>query len=231
MTPRVRRLLGVVGVLFVVALFASTTESPRVWRANLEDEPAAPPPNGGLGLTPSDSLPPQEARNGNDPPETGNSAWVIMETFLLGALLVWIVWAAIALRSLWRRRRGYETEPEPTFVALPDVASAITEDADAQFEALATGSPRNAIVACWVRLEDAVAAVGIARNPAETSAELTTRVLQRYSGGRIEVTELSTLYREARFSTHELGEAERARAVDALRRLHAELGLATAEVS
>ena len=60
---------------------------------------------------------------------------------------------------------------------LDEVAAAITADAEAQQSALRRGTPRNAIVECWLRLEAAVVAAGVPRNPADTSTELTQRVL------------------------------------------------------
>jgi hypothetical protein len=48
-------------------------------------------------------------------------------------------------------------------------------------------------------------------------------VLSNYPVARDAIDELAALYREARFSRHELGEHQRDRAVAALRRLHADL--------
>jgi hypothetical protein len=96
-------------------------------------------------------------------------------------------------------------------------------DEAAQFDALADGEPRNAIVACWLRLEDDVAAAGWPRHAAETSAEYTTRVLAAVGLDGEAVTALAALYREARFSTHTLGEADRSRATAALRAVHGSL--------
>ena len=89
-------------------------------------------------------------------------------------------------------------------------------DVEAQLAALAHGSPRNAIVACWLRLEDDVAAAGLPRHVAETSAEFTTRVLASYSLDPSAVIELAALYREARFSLHTMEQADRDRALVAL---------------
>jgi hypothetical protein len=89
--------------------------------------------------------------------------------------------------------------------------------------ALAQGSPRNAIVECWLRLEEDVAAAGLPRHVSETSAEFTTRVLGWYAIDPAPIADLAALYREARFSRHELGQGERDRALVALRRVHAML--------
>jgi hypothetical protein len=58
---------------------------------------------------------------------------------------------------------------------------------------------------------------------AETSAEYTTRVLAAAGLDGEAITTLAALYREARFSTHALGETDRRRAAAALRTVHASL--------
>jgi hypothetical protein len=57
-------------------------------------------------------------------------------------------------------------------------------------------------------------AAGIGREPWETSAEFTLRVLDLVSADERAVAELSVLYREARFSDHDLDEAARTAAVN-----------------
>lgn len=223
MTSR-KRLVAVACALLVIVLWASTSAPARVWRAATDESPTTLPEFEMPVFTSEPSAEPEEYRDGAT--DDGGTAWAIMQTLLLGLLVVALAWAVWTLRVvIWKLVRRPETIEQRTFSVLPDIESAITDDAPAQMAALATGSPRNAIVACWVRLEDAVASIGIERHAAETAAELTSRVLKRHAGGRDAIAELARLYREARFSTHELGEAERVRAIDALQRLHADLGL------
>ncbi len=106
---------------------------------------------------------------------------------------------------------------------LPDVQAALAEAADEQRQELLTGTPRNAIVACWVRLEDVVERAGLPRDRAETSTEFTARVLSTYVVDRSAIDTLAALYREARFSSHELSEPHRQRAIAALDELHTQL--------
>lgn len=82
------------------------------------------------------------------------------------------------------------------------------------------GDPRNAVVACWVALEDGVARAGLERSPAETSLDLATRVLARWQVDPEATATLAGLYREARFSRHPVTEQERDRAVSALQRIN-----------
>jgi hypothetical protein len=109
-------------------------------------------------------------------------------------------------------------------MVMPDVALAVSADADEQRAALLRGAPRNAIVECWLRLEAAVIASGVVRNPSDTSSELTSRVIATCAVDQSSIARLAALYREARFSTHPMGEGERAAAMDALDALHADLG-------
>jgi hypothetical protein len=81
---------------------------------------------------------------------------------------------------------------------------------------LGEGSPRNAIVACWHQFEQHAAGAGIDRAPWETSSEFTLRVLDELSADPAAVTRLADLYRDARYSEHEITEESRDRASSAL---------------
>ena len=68
---------------------------------------------------------------------------------------------ALAVATLWRERPSFgwrrrQRQEEP-FDILADVASAIAADAAEQRAALRSGVPRDAIVACWLRLESSSA--------------------------------------------------------------------------
>lgn len=145
------------------------------------------------------------------------------------AVVVLVVCAAalIAIRGWWpsdwslgadRVRRGRR------FVPLPEVAdSNLTIDLLDARAALSTGRPSNAIIACWVRLEAAVASAGWPPSGAETSAEYTERIVAKASIDPNAISELAALYREARFSDHMLNDADRAHAIDALLRVETSL--------
>lgn len=67
---------------------------------------------------------------------------------------------------------------------------------------LRPGAPgHDAIVLAWVELETAAAGSGVARRPAETPSEFTTRLLTRQQADRAATGRLLRLYHEARFST------------------------------
>jgi hypothetical protein len=148
---------------------------------------------------------------------------------LLGYLLLLIFrglrWLVDDLMS--RRRR----EPRPQeidFDVLEDPQPLVEEmrrDAGDQFELLLGGTPRNAIVASWDRFEEQAERVGAARKPWETSSEFTLRLLDALSADPSAVSRLAGLYREARFSRHEITEDNRQAAVEALHLIHASIGI------
>jgi hypothetical protein len=132
----------------------------------------------------------------------------------------------LVLRALWRNRwRRPEKPVAVTFEPLPpeEMADLIEQDAGARMAAVEEGGPRDGIVACWLRLEESVAACGLPPRPAETSTELVTRVLRSLDVDPRAVATLARLYREARFSDHVLGENGRDQARAALRTLSEDL--------
>jgi len=90
----------------------------------------------------------------------------------------------------------------------------------AQLAAVQEGTPRNGVVAAWSRLEEIAAETGLVRQRWETSAEFTARMLAGLPVDAAAARELGTLYRRARFSSHELTEVDRDRARAALSVLH-----------
>jgi hypothetical protein len=160
----------------------------------------------------------------NEP--TTNNTW-LSRAFAVVGLMVLLALAYVVVSTwlrVWRERDRAAAASAASLTALdPTTGGDVELDEAAQFDALADGEPRNAIVACWLRLEDDVAAAGWPRHAAETSAEYTTRVLAAVGLDGEAVTALAALYREARFSTHTLGEADRSRATAALRAVHGSL--------
>jgi hypothetical protein len=142
---------------------------------------------------------------------------------LAGMLLVAFLLVRRA-HTAWALRRVHEEPATGEFEALDDrhrVAAAMAEDGAEQARLLEEGEPRNAIVECWHRFEVQAERAGLGRRPAETASELALRMLDVADVDRAAVTRLLELYREARFSGHELGEDDRAAALDALARIRA----------
>jgi ABC-type transporter Mla MlaB component len=179
------------------------------------------------GTTPTDTASP-----GDEPlPEPGEPPFlltlvaVVLQVAALGVLLVGLF---LAVRWLWGlriRRRVHTPEVEFDVVEAPQrVAAAVANGATEQRLLLLGGTPRNGIVACWNRFEVQAAAAGVPRRPWETSSEYTLRILDLARADTHAVAALAELFREARFSEHELGERARRRAVALLDEIHASLG-------
>lgn len=132
----------------------------------------------------------------------------------------------MGLKRAWEHRPQLAWRPSRRrndFVQLEEVAASITAEAEAQRAVLERGEARNAIVACWSRLEQLVAGVGFEPDAADTATEFTARVLAGYPVDPAAIDDLASLYREARFSTHTMGEPERTAALRALDAIHAGL--------
>ena len=157
-------------------------------------------------------------------------AWLaaLLKTLLYvaGALLVLFL-----LRVLYRMIRNVklpvaETKDADDWERVK--VDKLTDAVDAGLAAMETGTATDAVIACWVALEDAAASAGVARQPAETPSEFTVRVLAVGGISAPELTRLAGLYREARYSSHGSSEEARAEARAALIRLRDELAAAKA---
>ncbi len=210
----------------VVLLVAAGSDPVQVWHD--------PPPRQESGTGDRGALP-------NDGPSVGQgklplpTASEVGDGWMMRVLA--IIVGVVLLRGLWivvrfwlavlTRHRNRRVEPAGSFAAMPaavdDEIDEIVLDTERHIGALDEGTARNAIVACWSRLEHDIAAAGLMPMPSETSAELTERVLSRVAVDGGAVVELADLYREARFSKHEMGDDERDRARAALQRIHASL--------
>ncbi|HEY6533646.1 MAG TPA: DUF4129 domain-containing protein [Acidimicrobiales bacterium] len=181
--------------------------------------------------TPTDPEPPPPLV---DEPTAEPELPFIVSALALGIIVVVVAagasFAVRAVPGLWRERlwvgwRRPESVDEPDEPDGPGSAAvAVVADAELQRELLQQGEPRAAIVACWLRLESAVASAGVVHHRSDTSTELTERVLAEASVDRHAIRALAALYREARFSTHPMGEPDRAAALAALDAVHVGLG-------
>ena len=154
-----------------------------------------------------------------------------LEIALLVAVLVLVGLGVRALaRAVRRRARGGEGRQAVDFVELGEperVAEQMAADAAEQDALLREGEPRNAIVAAWHRFEVQGERAGVARRPAETSSEYAVRILDLVEADSGAVHRLAVLYREARFSEHDITEDHRATALEALAAIRRGAGMRT----
>ncbi|GAB3585563.1 DUF4129 domain-containing protein [Calidifontibacter terrae] len=129
-------------------------------------------------------------------------------------VIVAICWLAIAIvRALRNRRRRLHTPAIPLAAPLAEI---VADSVDHALADLSLGSPDNAIIRCWVGLQQAAREAGVEPRESETSAELTLRLLDDLTVDQAAVRRLAALYREARFSSHALTEDDRDAAREAL---------------
>ena len=138
----------------------------------------------------------------------------------LGAL------AAAAL-ALWLARRGRRTGAAPrlegqTPASLEEVLAGTLDDLRAEPD------PRRAVIAAYARLEQALSAAGHPRRRSDAPAEYLSRVLREAAVSPLPVARLTSLFARAKFSPHEVGEAMRVEAIDALQDVREELRAAEA---
>ena len=151
-----------------------------------------------------------------------------IQLFALVGMLYVAVWLVGRALRAWRLRRRFDAPTDVDFETvapghLDRVRRAIATDADEQLQLLLDGEPRNAIVACWHRFEMQAVESGLPRRSWETSSEFALRMLERAEVGSAPVGRLLDLYREARFSEHDLGESDRGDAAAALREIQAQV--------
>ena len=234
-TSAVVAVLGAAGLLLVLVTWSASIGPDRVVSGGHVDRIGPDEPSLATTTADADDDPVEEARKKDrgEPP-----GWVGAVAFLLELLTVSVV-AFLVLRLLrrlhqaWRGRSRRRRAPpaEVDFEVLgtaAHVAEVIEEDAvEQRAELAAEGEPRNAIVACWHRFEQQAVRGGVVRRPWQTTAEFVLGVLDLVSADRGAVTRLADLYREARFSEHELSEADRLAALEALDTIHRTIGVRT----
>lgn len=123
-------------------------------------------------------------------------------------------------RSTGRRRgAAYDDDPvtddaeEVLRRKVADELTALSADLDT------APDPREAVIACYVRMERALADAGSPRHPDETPFELLDRVLTEQRVPEPDVRRLTDLFTEARYSDHPVSDEMRAaarRSVDAV---------------
>jgi hypothetical protein len=122
--------------------------------------------------------------------------------------------AAVALVVRWQRRRRAAAPAAARPQAAPSPLAAAVASGSSALAAIA--GPREAIIGCYAAMEESLAGAGSPRLAADTPEELLDRaagvgVIRTPAAAR-----LTALFREARFSPHRLGDAQRGAAESAL---------------
>ncbi|MBO4208705.1 DUF4129 domain-containing protein [Micromonospora echinofusca] len=221
--------LAAVAGLLTVAGFAATRSGLRFSRV---EQPSDEIP--ALAEYPTDvpSAPPMERVAPAEP--TQLPGWLTTLTAVLcglvaAVLIGLLVWSLLKGLSGSIRRRRAKTPVRPATAgrSAAQTAAEVVAALDAGLVDLSDTDtdPRRAVIACWVRLEEAAAAAGVPRSVGDTPTDLVTRLLGSASA-RISADVLATfahVYRQARYATHTVDEQMRDEARSALARLRAEL--------
>ncbi|WP_435870950.1 DUF4129 domain-containing protein [Micromonospora musae] len=175
-----------------------------------------------------------------EPRDTGQAnareipQWIVTVAIVLGGLAVaaalgYLFW--ILLRGALRRRtralprqRHRHTAQGAARDVVAAVDAGLVELDDQAID------PRVAVIACWVRLEEAAGAAGVPRLAGDTSTDLVLRLLRGDPSAGVPaiastdvLAEFAHVYREARYATRPVDERTRDQARAALRRLRGEL--------
>lgn len=130
------------------------------------------------------------------------------------------------------RRRIQASRGNPLVVQRPGTPRRRSERAEEVVAAIDAGitelsdndaDPRRAVIACWVRLEQAAAAAGTPRRISDSPTDLVLRLLSEHRVSPAVLDGFAEVYREARFATHQIDEDTRTAASAALHQVRAEL--------
>jgi hypothetical protein len=161
-------------------------------------------------------------------PGSGHAPSLLLTVVLVAALFaVALVLALVAGAVVYYGRGGLllGRAPAPALDSrdLDADAAGLRAAALRARAALDGEDPRSAVIRCWVTLQDAAAASGIARTASETSAELATRVLGGFAVDALALDLLQRQYNRARFSEAPVTERDRSAARAAADRIVAGL--------
>ncbi len=216
-----------VGVLLAAAIIAAALATPQIGSVPVpRGAQSTPRDDVTRGPTPQQRIPSEHAgqvQTGWSPPGWLVGSLTGLCVALVAGVVGLIIW--LMVRDSLRRRRGVlpaDDEPPPSaadqrerVLAAVDAGLVDLDDADAD--------PRRAVIACWVRLEEAAAAAGTPRHVGDSPTDLVLRLLGAHQISATVLYPLAEAYRRARYATHSVDAGTRDQARAALRQLRAEL--------
>ena len=136
-------------------------------------------------------------------------------------MLVVLALVAVAIAAWYlsyrARRRRLEPMSDALLPALADVLDETLDDLRAETD------PRRAVIAAYARMERALAAYGLPRNPAEAPDEYLQRIFADLEVSRRATSRLTALFSWAKFSGHDVAPEMKQEAIEALEAVREEL--------
>jgi len=218
-------LAAILGLLFVTSL-AATRSAPQLDRLTPDPDPTTVTPPlfpGAPDASQTGGRTPISAPAAQGLPDWIGTAALIALGVAGAVILALVIWALVRDQL---RRQARRTGRRAPATEAPRTAEDLVAALDAGLEELsdADRDPRRAVIACWVRLEQAAAAAGTPRHRGDSPTDLVGRLLaEQQVDGRV-LAALLAVYREARYATHTVDDQMRAQARSALQRLRADLG-------
>jgi hypothetical protein len=150
---------------------------------------------------------------GSPPARGGGMSPQVVDLMLAVAVVVLLAAVVYAYRRL--RAEWVPAPKKPT--TGPDDAQRLADAVESGRRALLDGADaRAAVIACYAAMEASLGASGVARQATDSPQDLLERATASGLPTEGSVTALTDLFREARYSTHPMGDAQRAQAAAAL---------------
>jgi Domain of unknown function (DUF4129) len=218
-------LAGLAALLVVVLAVLGARSGP--WVPPTPSAAAAPTTVAGPPALPKPKLPAQVTAAAAPTPSPTVEDGAVLTWVLVGGVLLLVVAGVVVLatgllhRPGWRRGLPLEGAPVE---AREQPGTALPGAVERALDAVEDPDAREAVVQAWLLLGRAAAETGTAPRAAETAAEYARRLAAERGLPAGAVAALAELYREARFSTHEVRPEQRDRAREHLLALRAALG-------
>jgi len=154
------------------------------------------------------------ARHGSDAGSGGVQGSTLLGIAVVIVIVVVVVVAAV---FLWRLLHRTDAQHTPaTYATADDEQQRLAEAVDSGRRALLDGhDARAAVIACYLAMEESLAASGVARRVSDSPRDLLERAVASGLTGD-GTAALTELFREARYSTHPMDDSHRDRAAAAL---------------